>query len=121
MKELLFVVDGVAGSGDKVLSVIEKFKEANPETKIIKVSNSDSFFLKEKTRMDIAINVTPVFISLIDNQVVQVHQGMLCENRLAKMFTDEEIEPMGSNIEAMKPGPMYDFNTKDKVLMNVSS
>lgn len=87
MKQLLFVTGDNCQLSDEMQEKVSLFSELNPDVEIIRLKagqDEDTFAeLSDGWRF----NATPAFTARIDGQVVDKHQGKLCEVRLGKMFT----------------------------------
>jgi hypothetical protein len=87
MKELVFVTGDNCITSDEMQEKVSLFSELNPDVEIVRLKAGQD----EDTFADLSdgwrFNATPAFTARVDGQVVDRHQGKLCEVRLGKMFT----------------------------------
>jgi hypothetical protein len=86
MRELIFATaDGCQASKD-VQEKVSLFIEQNPDVVVTRLA-AESDIQKFSSLSDgWTFSATPAFTARVDGKVTDRHQGMLCEQRLAKMF-----------------------------------
>jgi thiol-disulfide isomerase/thioredoxin len=92
MKELLFVAGDNCSLSVEVLEKVDLFKSLNPEIEVSYLhagKDEDVYSLKTGGHR---FSSTPAFAALEDGNVLEIHEGKVCEVRLLKMFTGERSE-----------------------------
>jgi thiol-disulfide isomerase/thioredoxin len=86
MKELLFVMGKSCNASEEMVEKVDLFKAQNPEVLVTTlVAGKDEKIFIEKTDGH-RFSSTPAFVAIENNEVLDRHEGKLCEVRLATMF-----------------------------------
>jgi hypothetical protein len=92
MKELVFVSGPNCPASVEVEEKVILFEELNPDIKVTRlVAGTNDDEINEKTN-GYSFSATPMFAALEDENVLEIHEGRACENRLLKMFSTENTE-----------------------------
>ena len=92
MKELVFVSGPNCPASVEVEEKVILFEELNPDIKVTRlVAGTNDDEINEKTN-GYSFSATPMFAALEDENVLEIHEGRACENRLLKMFSPENTE-----------------------------
>jgi hypothetical protein len=89
MNKLIFVAGDNCQTSDEMQEKVRLFSEQNPDVEIVRLNAGKDDDAFEELTKGWRFNATPAFAAIIDGEVVDRHQGKLCEVRLGKMFTDE--------------------------------
>jgi hypothetical protein len=87
MKELIFATADGCTASVEVQEKVDLFSQQNPDVVITKLKAEDDMDLFASLSGGWKFNETPAFTARIDGEIVDRHQGKLCEVRLGKMFT----------------------------------
>jgi hypothetical protein len=87
MNKLIFVAGDNCQTSDEMQEKVLLFSEQNPDVEIIRLSAGKDEDTFEELTKGWRFNATPAFAAIVDGEVVDRHQGKLCEVRLGKMFT----------------------------------
>lgn len=87
MRELVFVSGDNCVASEEVQEKVALFSEQNPDVEIIRLKAGQDENRFAELSGGWRFNATPAFTARIDGEIVDRHQGKLCEVRLAKMFT----------------------------------
>jgi hypothetical protein len=92
MKELVFVSGPNCPASVEVEKKVILFEELNPDIKVTRlVAGTNDDEINEKTN-GYNFSATPMFAALENENILEIHEGRACENRLLKMFSPENIE-----------------------------
>jgi hypothetical protein len=87
MKQLLFVTGDNCQMSDEMQEKVSLFSELSPDVEIVRLqAGKDEELFVQMTGGE-GFNRTPTFFAIEDGQILDRHQGRLCEVRLGKMFT----------------------------------
>jgi hypothetical protein len=87
MKQLLFVTGDNCQLSDEMQEKVSLFSDQNPDVEIVRLFAGQDEKKFEQLTNGMNFYATPTFIALDDGEIVDKHQGRLCEVRLGKMFT----------------------------------
>lgn len=87
MKQLLFVSGDNCQLSEDMQEKVSLFSDQNPDVEVVRLFAGQDEDLFQKMTGGDRFSATPTFYALEDGQVLDRHQGRLCEVRLGKMFT----------------------------------
>lgn len=87
MKKLLFATGDNCQMSADMQEKVSLFSEQHPDVEIVRLSAGKDEDTFEELTKGWRFDATPAFAAIVDDEVVDRHQGRLCEVRIAKMFT----------------------------------
>lgn len=87
MRQLLFATGDNCQTSVDMQEKVALFSEQHPDVEIVRLSAGKDEDTFEDLTGGWRFDGTPAFAAIVDGEVVDRHQGRLCEVRLGKMFT----------------------------------